>query len=324
MDSLYISNNKADICLQTHEIARYRGDWGRKLGRILASALSCNRVPRHYRPLTNHGNDDSIYYDGSIENVSESPSPTRLRARPMHLKRPTFRQTWTRNILLTLLVNFFLAFHASAFNSMTFVFLPTPRAPEGSQHGIHFGGGLGLPSSRVGLATAIIGVIGLPLQIFVYPEVQSHLGTLRCFRAFLPCSSVAYALMPFLVLIPRVPYLVWPAFTFVVALQVISRTFTLPAGTILVNNSVTNPAILGTVHGVAQSITSGARTLGPFTGGWGLALGLRYNLIVGVWWFLALEAFAGWLLLWTIYEGKGIEKGKGAVAVDEGGGGNER
>lgn len=258
-----------------------------------------------------------MYFDGSVENESVPSSPSRLRVQPPHRhKRPSFRQTWTRNVLLTLLANFLLAFHTSAFNSMTFVFLPTPRAPEGSWDGLfHFSGGLGLPSARVGLATAIIGVIGLPLQIFIYPGVQTRLGTLKSFRTFLPFSSVAYALMPFLVLIPRIPWMVWPSFTFIVGLQVISRTFALPAAIILVNNCVSDPTVLGTVHGVAQSITSGARTLGPFVGGWGLALGLRYNLIGGVWWFLALEALVGWFLLFYIYEGKGIQKKK--VPVEE-------
>ncbi|GAB1191752.1 hypothetical protein APSETT444_000934 [Aspergillus pseudonomiae] len=199
----------------------------------------------------------------------------------------------------------------NACNSMTFVFLPAPRAPEGSRDGLfHFGGGLGLPSSRVGLATAIIGFIGLPLQIFIYPRVQSRLGTLTSFRTFLPFSPLAYALMPFIVLIPRYPWLVWPAFTVVVGLQVVSRTFALPAAIILVNNSVTDPRVLGTVHGVAQSIASGARTLGPLIGGWGLGLGLKYNMVGGIWWALAVEAIVGWFLLWSIYEDNGIEQKK--------------
>lgn len=226
-------------------------------------------------------------------------------------KRPGFRQIWTTNVLLTLLVQFLLAFHTSAFNSLTFIFLPNPRAPEGSNQGFfRFGGGLGLPSSRVGLATAIIGFIGLPLQIFIYPRIQSRLGTLTSFRTFLPFSPLSYALMPFLVIIPNFPWLVWPAFTVVVGLQVVSRTFALPASVILVNNSVTDPSILGTVHGVAQSISSAARTLGPLLTGWGLGLGLEYNLVGGVWWALALEALLGWFLLGTIYEGKGIDRKK--------------
>ena len=192
---------------------------------------------------------------------------------------------------------------------MTFIFLPTPRAPADTRRGLfHFGGGLGLPSSRVGLATAIIGLIGLPLQILLYPRVQSRLGTLASFRAFLPFSPVAYIVMPFLVLIPKVPLLVWTAFTITVGFQVISRTFALPAAIILVNNSVTDASVLGTIHGVAQSISSAARTLGPFIGGWGLGLGLEHNMTGAIWWALAVEATVGWVLLWSIHEGEGIEK----------------
>lgn len=186
-----------------------------------------------------------------------------------------------------------------------------PRAPEGSRTDFfHFGGGLGLPSARVGLATAIIGFIGLPLQIFVYPRVQGKLGTLTSFRLFLPFSPLSYILMPFLVVLPRAAAIVWPSFSLVVGLQVLSRTFALPAAIILVNNSVTDSSILGTVHGVAQSISSAARTLGPLLGGWGLGLGLSHNIVGAVWWALAVEALLGYIVLWTIIEGKGIERQK--------------
>ncbi|OOF98002.1 hypothetical protein ASPCADRAFT_24647, partial [Aspergillus carbonarius ITEM 5010] len=294
---------------ETHEIARYRSDWGRKLGRKIARAFT-RRRGRYYRRLTEHPDDESLYIDGSVASRSAPSTPLRSRARPRH-KRPSLGQIWTPNVLLTLLAQFLLAFHTSAFNSMTFTFLPTPRAPEGSHDGwFHFGGGLGLPSSRVGMATAIIGIIGLPLQIFIYPWVQGYLGTLPSFQTFLPFSSLAYALMPFLLIVPRVAWMVWPAFTFVIGLQVISRTFALPAAVILVNNSVSDPSVLGTINGVSQSISSAARTLGPFIGGWGLGLGLDSNFVGGIWWALALEALAGWFVLFFIYEGKGIEKRK--------------
>ncbi|KAJ5675483.1 hypothetical protein N7462_008380 [Penicillium macrosclerotiorum] len=253
---------------ETHEIARYRSDWGRKLGKKIVRAFS--RRPRYYRPLTRSGDDDSVYLEGSVGTWSAPPSPTQSRTptRPRPHKRPGIKQIFSRNVILTLLAHFLLAFHTSAFNAMSFVFLPTPRAPEGTRTDFfHFGGGLGLPSSRVGMATAIIGLIGLPLQILLYPRIQTKLGTLTSFRMFLPFSPISYLLMPFLVILPRVVWIVWPAFTFVVALQVISRTFVLPAAIILVNNCVTDPSILGTVHGVAQSISSAARTLGPFLGG---------------------------------------------------------
>jgi predicted MFS family arabinose efflux permease len=309
---------------ETHEVARYRSDWGRRVGRRLVRVFRRRRY-QQYRSLLDYPDGTSLLVDESIASRSLPPSPVRLRVRRRH-KRPNFRQLFTRNVLLTLLVQFLLAFHTSAFNSMTFTFLPSPRAPKSSHKDFfRFGGGLGLSSSRVGLATAIIGIIGLPLQIFIYPHVQSRLGTLTSFRTFLPFSPLSYALMPFLVLVPSYPYLVWPAFTLVVALQVVSRTFALPAAVILVNNSVTDASILGTVNGVATSISSAARTLGPLLGGWGLGLGLKYDLVGGIWWALAVEALLGWVLLGSIYEGRGIDRTKDLIIErEEGERGQER
>ncbi|TQB70507.1 hypothetical protein MPDQ_000380 [Monascus purpureus] len=315
LSGVYIFISWMALFLGLEEVGYSGLDWGRELGETLARFFTPRRL-RHYRPLTDIPDDASVDLERSVAPSSTQSGVTR----PPGSKRPGFRQIWTSNILLTLLAHFLLAFHTSAFNAMIFVFLPTPRAPEGSRHGFfHFSGGLGLPSARVGLATAVIGFIGLPLQIFLYPRIQSRLGTLKSFRTFLPFSPMAYVLMPFLVLIPNLPWLVWPVFTAVIGLQVVSRTFSLPAAIILVNNCVTDPSILGTVHGVAQSISSAARTLGPFVGGWGLGMGLRYNMVGGVWWVMAVEALLGWCLLWAIYEGKGIEKKKDEE--EEGGGG---
>jgi hypothetical protein len=134
---------------------------------------------------------------------------------------------------------------------------------------------------------------------------------------FLPFSPISYLLMPFLVILPRIPWIVWPSFTLVVSLQVISRTFALPAAIILVNNCVTDPSILGTVHGIAQSISSGARTLGPLLGGWGLGLGLANNMVGAVWWALAVESLIGWFVLWSVHEGQGIQPVKKAVNEED-------
>lgn len=68
---------------------------------------------------------------------------------------------------------------------------------------------------------------------------------------------------------------------------------------------------------MAQSISSAGRTLGPFLGGWGLGLGLENNMIGAVWWALAVESLLGWAMLWSIYEGKGIERKKDEVEEDE-------
>jgi hypothetical protein len=39
-------------------------------------------------------------------------------------------------------------------------------------------------------------------------------------------------------------------------------------------------------------------------------MGLKNNIVGAVWWALAVEAFLGWMVTWTIHEGKGIERKK--------------
>ncbi|GKZ36757.1 hypothetical protein AbraIFM66950_007954, partial [Aspergillus brasiliensis] len=149
---------------ETHETARYRSDWGRQLGHRIARVLSRrsrrHKDSRYYQRLTEHPDDESLYIDdATTTNINthhrRSISMSSRSARNLHLlrttpkERPRFREIYTRNVLLTLLAQFLLAFHTSAFNAITFTFLPTPRAPSNTHKGwFHFSGGLGLPSSR--------------------------------------------------------------------------------------------------------------------------------------------------------------------------------
>ncbi|TWU79149.1 hypothetical protein ED733_008841 [Metarhizium rileyi] len=86
-----------------------------------------------------------------------------------------FRQIFTRNVLLTLFAQFFLSFHLGTFNSLWFVFLSTPVFdPSASKHKLHlpflFTGGIGMHPQSVGAAMAILGIIGITLQLFLYPR----------------------------------------------------------------------------------------------------------------------------------------------------------
>jgi hypothetical protein len=147
----------------------------------------------------------------------------------------------------------------------------------------------------------------------LYPTLNAKLGTLPSYKLFLPFSIASYLLIPFLALLPDKAFLVWPALTVALALQVVSRTFALPGSTILVNNSSPHPSVLGTIHGIAQSVSSGARTVGPTLGGWLLGVGLVNNCVGAVWWGIAGVAALNWALLWLLREG---DAGTAATAGD--------
>jgi hypothetical protein len=80
--------------------------------------------------------------------------------------------------------------------------------------------------------------------------------------------------MPFLSLIPsttpppsqKTGFPIWASLTMLLFVQVVGRTFATPASTILINNCSPHPSVLGTIHGIGQTASSGARTIAPALG----------------------------------------------------------
>jgi len=220
-----------------------------------------------------------------------------------------------------------MAFHVGTFNSLWFVFLSTPvydpTKPPSSPHAhprnppFIFTGGMGLHPREVGLAMAILGVLGIALQLSIYPWLSGRLGTIRSWRIFLIGFPFAYFFVPFLSLVPsseaspppnpKSGIAVWVAITGVLAFQVIGRTFALPAQTILVNNCTPHPSVLGTVHGIGQSVSSFARTVGPILCGFLYGLGLDRGVVGAVWWGLSGVAVCGLVASFLVREGDGHE-----------------
>ncbi|KPM43166.1 hypothetical protein AK830_g3408 [Neonectria ditissima] len=282
---------------ETHPLLRHRPDRGRQLGRFLTRKFTRKQPEDYsYAPLQTDLDCDAMATTLSDENEAELAQPS---ANQMQ-KRPPFRSIFTKNVCITLLQAFLQALHVSAFNAVFFVLLPTPRADDSPiSLPFRFTGGLGLSSRKVGLANTIIGTVGIPLQLFVYPRVNDRLGVLPSYRAFLPLSIVAYCAVPYLVLLPAKALVVWSCLSAVLAMHVISRTFVGPATMILVNESAPSPTLLGTVHGFASSTSSAARIMGPTIGGAVLGWGLANNYVGMPLWGMAIVATINWvLLLW--------------------------
>lgn len=172
-----------------------------------------------------------------------------------------------------------------------------------------------MPPRQVGIAMAILGVIGITLQLAIYPRVNEKWGTIASYRIFVYCFPIAYALVPYLAVVPSsteppaaaAGVRVWVAVCGVLFVQVVARTFVLPATMILVNNCCPHPSVLGTVHGVAQSFGSGARTAGPAVAGWLFGVGLDHGVVGLAWWGLAgVAGFGVWTSTW-VREGSGHE-----------------
>jgi hypothetical protein len=249
-------------------------------------------------------------FHSTTKPTPKSKSPHRLPLKDM----------WTTNVITTLFCRFLLSLTVGTFQPLWFIFLSTPRwdpstSPHTQQPPFLFTGGLGMSPSRVGTAMAILGSIGIVLQIGLYPTISAKLGTLLSLRLSLALLPLVCLIIPYLTLLPSASPppapmdgpIIWICLTALLSLLVFARTFALPANTILVNNCSPHPSVLGTIHGVAQSVGSGARFLGPVVGGTVFGAGEKIGVVGLAWWILAGIGVTTWVVSGVLKEGDGHE-----------------
>ena len=316
---------------ETHWMLREKPNMGLRIGKWLKRALlmlSCRRT-HDYVALPSRPAVDGPPFGSDLESSTPATPATPLTpfsaktAAPVRRKL-SFRRIWTRNVVATLISHFLLAMSVGTFNALWFLFLSAPRFdpahPNPPDHGaqalpFHFTGGLGLPPPKIGLAMAILGVIGITLQIFLYPRVSGRLGTLRSFQSSVLLFPLVWLLVPYLAVGPSTSPppepasgpSVWISLACVLAVQVLARTFALPATGILINNASPHPSILGTMHGIAQSVSSAARTLGPMVAGWIFGIGLDLGMVGLVFWGMAIISAVEVIMSRFLREGDGHE-----------------
>jgi hypothetical protein len=241
--------------------------------------------------------------------------PTKKQLQAKRNKLP-FRRIFTRNVIITLLSRGLLAMHIGTFGNLWYIFLSTPRFDNStSKSAFGFTGGLGLPPNRIGIVLSIIGGIGIFFQLLAYPRGQAHFGTTLCYRVSLMLFPIAYFLAPFLVILPSTTppsmpasgVIIWLGILGVLLIHVLARTFAMPSATILVNNCCPHPSVLSSIHGVAQSVSSGMRMLGPVFGGWSFALALDWKFVAMPFWVMAVFSALAIILSFWVYEGDGHE-----------------
>jgi hypothetical protein len=238
-------------------------------------------------------------------------------------KKPVlpFHRLWTWNVIFTMFATGILNFHLGAFTSLWMIFLSTKRYNPAEPGVVHkhgpfiFSGGLSFSPKAVGFAMAIIGCIGVTLQLCLYPSVNKRLGVIRSFQYFLLLFPIAYFLAPYLSLIPSTGpateqasgWLLWFCIAIVLYLEVTGQTFAVPTSIILLNNCSPHPSVLATIHGLGQSSAALSRTLGAVLAGRWYATGISLGIVGTAWWLVAFIAILGCFASRLIYEGNGHE-----------------
>ncbi|PLB37373.1 MFS transporter [Aspergillus candidus] len=200
-------------------------------------------------------------------------------------------KAFTRQVIFNIIAYGILAYHSVSFDQLMPVFLSTPKPTEDTALPFQFTGGLGLATKTIGFMLAVQGVYSMIAQLWLFPFVVRHFGTLRTFRFVLMVWPPLYLLVPYLILLPEVlqPAAVYVALISKITLHVIA----FPATAILLANAAPSSKVLGSINGAAASTASLSRALGPTVTGLLHSKGLESGYSVLAWWACGLVCVVG-------------------------------
>lgn len=280
----------------TTDVGLRVGEFMGRLGRRMFSARGyANYIPVANDEARSPQCSTSTFSLATITAPEDAQGPPPLREKPA--RRLPFRKIFTPKVLTATASFGLLPLHNASFMHIFPIYLSTPPSPNPHPTLLSFSGGLGLQPSAIGLWLAAFGVVGILLQLFIYPRLQSRIGTLGILRLALSIFPLVYTITPYLSLTDGTTK--WAFLALTICAQICARTMAIPSTVILLTEAAPDRSVLGTVHGAGNMLASLARAVGPAVGGAVFAWGVERDVIGAVWW-LYLVVVALVALVWGL------------------------
>lgn len=296
---------------ETLDTKKDRRDYGIMLGQMLLRPFThkktgskWSREDEQSASLLKHSrNPSAASFDNDIS------SQKKRKAVPI-VASPTWREVFSQQSNLNLLTYSILAMHSLAYDQLLPIFMHYPQQIDRSTNThvrlpFKFTGGFGLNSDRIGLLFTIYGVAGVFIQFFAFPLLARRYGVLLCLKAVTAMFPIAYIVTPFTALLPT-PSTQQIGIVSIMIFKCWAGIFAFPCTTILLTNSAVSLRVLGTLNGVAVSISAIGRAVGPAIGGFAFTVGVDKGYGILPWWILACFGILGAIAPWWLVEGKGF------------------
>ncbi|PVH95967.1 MFS general substrate transporter [Periconia macrospinosa] len=221
---------------------------------------------------------------------------------------PRMREVLSYQTTLNLVVYSLLAMYSIAYDQLLPVYMHHPAQATTSPSvslPLKFTGGFGIDSRRIGIIFTIYSIICMLFQFLIFPPLTRRLGVLRCLRISFLIYPAAFFVTPFLSLLPtdRTREL---GILFVLVVRGLAGTFAFPTSTIMITNSAPSLRVLGTINGLATSLSAVGRAAGPALGGNLFTYGVKQGYIIIPFWALTAFALLAWVPTLWLVEGEGF------------------
>ncbi|KAL4742178.1 major facilitator superfamily domain-containing protein [Aspergillus similis] len=291
---------------ETHPEKKYRRDRGLELGNWLIGRCWGSRVQAAEEQDVKADSADAGYFDdydevpppayrstetsprlGPVKEVDDLAGDDDIE-KQMTGGNP---KAFTKQVIFNIVGYGILAYHSVSFDQLMPVFLSTPKSKEDAVLPFKFTGGLGLSTKTIGLMLAVQGVYSMIAQLWLFPFVVRHFGTLRTFRFVLLVWPPLYLLVPYLILLPE--KLQMTAAYVALICKITFHVIAFPSTAILLANAAPSSKVLGSINGAAASTASLSRAFGPSVTGFLHSKGLDSGYSVISWWACGIVCLIG-------------------------------
>ncbi|KAI0154256.1 MFS general substrate transporter [Xylariaceae sp. FL1272] len=227
----------------------------------------------------------------------------------------TWRQLMNRTTVVLLMSSLIFQLSNSSFNSLYPVFA-SGKEPSGRN----------LHADIIGISLSVAGVFTIFFQLFAFRSLKSRLGNVGTYRGSLLGFAITMALMPFVGYVSSdSPFgvgksKIWLAVELEIILIIknICAVGGLSSVLLLITNSAPSHASLGTLNGVAQTLSAAGRSIGPFLSGaiFTASTHVHPKGEALAWGLFAGVALFGWLSTYAIH-GESLESTDDGYEVDE-------
>ncbi|KAL4785862.1 permease of the major facilitator superfamily [Aspergillus varians] len=290
---------------ETHPEKKHRRDRGLELGNWLIGRCCGSGVQPAEDPDVKADAADSDYFDDYEETAPPAYRSAEASPRLGPVKEVDnlsgdddiekqsggTPKAFTRQVIFNIIAYGILAYHSVSFDQLMPVFLSTPKSNEDSALPFKFTGGLGLTTKTIGFMLAVQGVYSMIAQLWLFPFVVRHFGTLRTFRFVLLVWPPLYLLVPYLILLPEA--LQMTAAYVALICKITFHVIAFPSTAILLANAAPSSKVLGSINGAAASTASLSRAFGPSITGFLHSKGLESGYSVISWWACGIVCMIG-------------------------------
>ncbi|KAK1237166.1 hypothetical protein MKX07_006045 [Trichoderma sp. CBMAI-0711] len=228
------------------------------------------RTTAQTQPLLSPVSDDAASDDNEAITDDERAKP----ADDNHKEHTPWREILNCTTLILLATYLFFQLANISFNSLYPIFAASP-APAGRE----------LSPTKIGISLSFAGLVTILFQAFFFQPLKSRFGNLGTYRFALFGLAVSMIAMPWIGYVDDEPLFglgtgtMWLFIELgaVLILKTICAVGGLSCVMLLITNSAPSHDSLGTLNGVAQTLSALGRSIGPFASGglFTVSMGIR-------------------------------------------------